>query len=433
MSFAAFENKIADVRGREVLDSRGNPTVEVELLLEDGATGRAIVPSGASTGVHEAVELRDGDDRYQGKGVRKAVAHVNTEIADAVVGLDGYDQRLVDEVMVGLDGTENKGRLGANAILGVSMALAHAAAASCGLSLYRYLGGANAHVLPVPFMNIINGGEHAANNLDIQEFMIVPAGAASFAQALRMGAEVYHALKKVLAEKGLSTGIGDEGGFAPDLGSNAEALTQIVEAIDRAGYRPGDDCFVALDCAASEFYADGEYDLAGEGRKLSPEQWVDYLAGLCQQFPIVSIEDPMHEDDWDGWKIATERLGQQCQIVGDDIFVTNVSRLSDGIERGIANSILIKVNQIGSITETLDTVSLAQRAGYTTMISHRSGETEDTTIADFAVAVNAGQIKSGAPARTDRVSKLNQLLRIEDELGPRGRFAGRHTIARWIT
>jgi len=433
MSFAAFENKIADVRGREVLDSRGNPTVEVELLLEDGATGRAIVPSGASTGVHEAVELRDGDDRYQGKGVRKAVAHVNTEIADAVVGLDGYDQRLVDEVMVGLDGTENKGRLGANAILGVSMALAHAAAASCGLSLYRYLGGANAHVLPVPFMNIINGGEHAANNLDIQEFMIVPAGAASFAQALRMGAEVYHALKKVLAEKGLSTGIGDEGGFAPDLGSNAEALTQIVEAIDRAGYRPGDDCFVALDCAASEFYADGEYDLAGEGRKLSPEQWVDYLAGLCQQFPIVSIEDPMHEDDWDGWKIATERLGQQCQIVGDDLFVTNVSRLSDGIERGIANSILIKVNQIGSITETLDTVSLAQRAGYTTMISHRSGETEDTTIADFAVAVNAGQIKSGAPARTDRVSKLNQLLRIEDELGPRGRFAGRHTIARWIT
>ncbi|MFN8103885.1 MAG: phosphopyruvate hydratase [Acidimicrobiia bacterium] len=424
--------RIADVHAREVLDSRGNPTVEVEVLLEDGSVGRAIVPSGASTGVHEAVELRDGDDRFGGKGVRRAVSHVNDEIAAAVVGLDGHDQRLVDDVLLDLDGTDNKARLGANSILGTSLALAHASAQSVGLPLYRYVGGTNAHVLPVPFMNIVNGGEHAKNNLDIQEFMVVPAGAPSFAEALRMGAEVYHALRSVLASQGLGTGVGDEGGFAPDLESNAAALEAIVEGIEAAGYRPGDDCYVALDCAASEFYDGGDYDLRGEGRRLGRDDWAAYLAELCDRFPIVSIEDPMHEDDWDGWALVTETLGRRCQLVGDDVFVTNVERLRRGIEAGVANSLLVKVNQIGTLTETLETTSLAQRSGYTTMISHRSGETEDTTIADLAVAVNAGQIKSGAPARTDRVAKLNQLLRIEEELGARARYGGRATLEAWL-
>jgi len=432
MGFSAFDMRIADVHGREVIDSRGNPTVEVEVLLEDGSVGRTIVPSGASTGVHEAVELRDGDDRYGGKGVRRAVAHVDDEIAAAIVGLDGHDQRLVDDVLLDLDGTDNKAHLGANAMLGTSLALAHAAAQSVGLPLYRYVGGVNAHVLPVPFMNIINGGEHAKNNLDIQEFMIVPAGAPSFAEALRMGAEVYHALRGVLSDKGLGTGVGDEGGFAPDLASNAAALEAIVEGIERAGYRAGDDCYVALDCAASEFYDDGDYDLAGEGRRLARDEWAAYLGELCDRFPIVSIEDPMHEDDWDGWATITESLGQRCQIVGDDLFVTNVERLRRGIEAGVANSLLVKVNQIGTLTETLETTSLAQRSGYTTMISHRSGETEDTTIADLAVAVNAGQIKSGAPARTDRVAKMNQLLRIESDLGARARYAGRAALEAWL-
>ena len=432
MGFSAFDMRIADVHAREVLDSRGNPTVEVEVLLEDGSVGRAIVPSGASTGVHEAVELRDGDDRFGGKGVRRAVSHVNDEIAAAVVGLDGHDQRLVDDVLLDLDGTDNKARLGANSILGTSLALAHASAQSVGLPLYRYVGGTNAHVLPVPFMNIVNGGEHAKNNLDIQEFMVVPAGAPSFAEALRMGAEVYHALRSVLASQGLGTGVGDEGGFAPDLESNAAALEAIVEGIEAAGYRPGDDCYVALDCAASEFYDGGDYDLRGEGRRLGRDDWAAYLAELCDRFPIVSIEDPMHEDDWDGWALVTETLGRRCQLVGDDVFVTNVERLRRGIEAGVANSLLVKVNQIGTLTETLETTSLAQRSGYTTMISHRSGETEDTTIADLAVAVNAGQIKSGAPARTDRVAKLNQLLRIEEELGARARYGGRATLEAWL-
>ena len=433
MGFGMFSTVISDVHGREVLDSRGNPTVEVEVLLDDGSAGRAIVPSGASTGVHEAVELRDGGDRYRGKGVRRAVAHVNDEIADAVVGLDAYDQRLVDEVLIDLDGTDNKAALGANAILGTSLALAHAGALSSGLALYRYVGGTNAHVLPVPFMNIVNGGEHARNNLDIQEFMVVPAGAPSFAEAVRMGAEVYHALASVLASRGLGTGVGDEGGFAPDLESNAAALEVIVEGIEEAGYRPGDDCYVALDCAASEFFEDGAYNLAGEGRRLSRDDWTAYLSELCDRFPIVSIEDPMHEDDWDGWAVVTESLGRRCQIVGDDLFVTNVERLRRGIGSGVANSLLVKVNQIGTLTETLATTSLAQRSGYTTMISHRSGETEDTTIADLAVAVNAGQIKTGAPARTDRVAKMNRLLRVEEELGVRARYGGRSTLASWLT
>lgn len=422
---------ISEVSALEVLDSRGNPTVEVSVVLDSGDEGRAIVPSGASTGAHEAVELRDGDDRYLGKGTRTAVANVDTELGPAVAGLDATDQRRVDQIMLDLDGTPNKGRLGANAVLGVSMAVSHAAAAAVGLPLYRYLGGANAHVLPVPMMNILNGGEHADNNVDIQEFMIAPVGAPSFSEALRMGAEVYHNLKKVLVGRGLSAGVGDEGGFAPDLESNEAALGVIVEAIEQAGYVPGRDVLLALDVASTELFEDGVYDLAGEGRKLDPGEWVDYLENLCGRYPIVSLEDGMAEDDWAGWEMLTGRVGDRVQLVGDDLFVTNVERLRRGIEDGVANSILIKVNQIGSLTETLDAIELAARNGYTTMISHRSGETEDTTIADLAVAVNAGQIKSGAPARTDRVAKMNQLLRIESILDGRARYAGIDAFPRW--
>ncbi len=388
---------IVEVVGREVLDSRGNPTVEVEVELISGATGRAIVPSGASTGAHEAVELRDGGDRYGGKGVRAAVEHVNTEIADAVVGLDGTDQRLLDDELVRLDGTEGKGRLGANAILGVSLAVAHAAAAEAALPLYRYVGGANAHVLPVPFFNVLNGGAHADSNVDLQEFFLAPVGAASFSEALQWGAETYHALKALLRDRGLSTAVGDEGGFAPDLPSNEEALKLLFAAIEAAGYRPGDDIALALDVASTEFYRDGRYVLEGEGAEFTADEWTDFLVGLCDRYPIVSIEDGMAEDDWDGWRGITERLGDRIQLVGDDLFVTNSARLAEGIERGVANSILVKVNQIGTLSETLDTMLLAGRAGYTAMMSHRSGETEDVTIADLAVATNCGQIKAGAP------------------------------------
>jgi enolase len=420
---------IVEVVGREVLDSRGNPTVEVEVELISGATGRAIVPSGASTGAHEAVELRDGGARFGGKGVRAAVEHVNTEIADAVVGLEANEQRLLDEELVVLDGTEGKGRLGANAILGVSLAVAHAAAAESELPLYRYVGGANAHVLPVPFMNVLNGGAHADSNVDLQEFMLAPVGAASFAEALRWGAETYHALKGLLRDRGLSTALGDEGGFAPDLPSNEDALTLLVAAIEAAGYRPGEEIAIALDPASTEFFRDGRYVLAGEGVEYGPEEWADRLVELCDRYPIVSIEDGMAEDDWEGWLAVTERLGDRIQLVGDDLFVTNAARLAQGIERGVANSILIKVNQIGTLSETLDTMLLAGRAGYTAMMSHRSGETEDTTIADLAVATNCGQIKAGAPARSDRVAKYNQLLRIEDDLGPAAAYLGGAALA----
>ena len=422
--------RIARIDALEVLDSRGNPTVEVDVVLVDGTRGRALVPSGASTGVYEAVELRDGDDRYRGKGVRNAVANVNDEISEVVIGCDAAAQREIDELLIDLDGTPNKARLGANALLGTSMAIAHAAAASFGLPLWRYLGGTNAHVLPVPFMNIINGGEHAANSLDVQEFMIVPAGAPSFAEALRVGAEIYYVLATVLRDKGLSTGVGDEGGFAPELNSTEDALRVIVEAIDMAGYAPGDDVFVALDAASSEFYADGVYNLAGSGQKYNSVEWAAELGRLCEQFPIISIEDGMDEDDWDGWLALTERIGDRVQLVGDDLFVTNVERLRRGIEMGAANSILIKVNQIGTVTETLDAIELATRSGYTSMISHRSGETEDVTIADLAVATNSGQIKTGAPARTDRVAKMNQLLRIETALGARARYGGHAAFLR---
>ena len=422
---------IEHVAAREVLDSRGNPTVEVEVELWDGAAGRSIVPSGASTGAHEAVELRDGDDRYGGKGVQRAVAAVSDEIAPAVTGLDATAQRLLDRTLLDLDGTPNKARLGANAVLGVSLAVARAAATSCELPLHCYLGGVNAHRLPVPMMNIVNGGVHAANNLDVQEFMIAPVGAPSFAEALRMGTEVYHALRGVLREGGHGTGVGDEGGFAPDLESNEAALAAVVQGIEKAGYRPGADVLVALDAAATEFYRDGAYNLAGEGRRLDAAAWVEYLAGLCDRYPICSIEDAMAEDDWDGWRLLSERLGDRVQLVGDDLFVTNVSLLLDGIAAGVANSILVKVNQIGTLTETLDCIDLAVRHGYTTMVSHRSGETEDTTIADLSVAVNAGQIKTGAPCRSDRVAKYNQLLRIEESLGADARYPGAAAFPRW--
>jgi enolase len=420
---------IVEVVGREVLDSRGNPTVEVDVELLSGARGRAIVPSGASTGAHEAHELRDGGDRYGGKGVRTAVEHVNTEIADAVVGLDASDQRLLDDELVTLDGTDGKRRLGANAILGVSLAAAKAAADEAELPLYRYVGGANAHVLPVPFMNVLNGGAHADSNVDVQEFMLAPVGAASFAEALRWGVETYHALKALLKERGLSTALGDEGGFAPDLPSNEEALALLLTAIERAGYTPGDDIALALDVAATELFAassdgGGRYVLAGEGAEYSSSEWTGRLAELCDRYPIVSVEDGMSEDDWDGWEALTAALGGRLQLVGDDVFVTNIERLQQGIDRGVANSILVKVNQIGTLSETLDTMFVAGRYGYTAMMSHRSGETEDATIAELAVATNCGQIKTGAPARSDRVAKYNQLLRIEEELGPVASYLG---------
>ena len=415
------------VYAREVLDSRGNPTVEVEVALESGAVGRAIVPSGASTGAFEAVELRDGDKgRYIGKGVEKAVANVNEIIAPELEGMDAFDQPAVDALMIELDGTHNKGKLGANAILGVSMAVARAAAEELGLPLFQYIGGVNAKQLPVPMMNILNGGEHADNSVDVQEFMILPVGAKSFREGLRMGAEVFHSLKKVLSERGLACGVGDEGGFAPNLGSNREALELIVEAIEKAGYKPGDDVKLGLDVAATEMY-DKEtklYDLKHEGKKLTAEQMVDLYEEWVNNFPIVTIEDGLDEEDWDGWKVLTERLGKKVQLVGDDLFVTNTERLERGIEAGVANSILIKVNHIGTRTETLDAIEMAKRAGYTAVISHRSGETEDTTIADLAVAVNAGQIKTGAPSRTDRVAKYNQLLRIEEMVGEQARYCG---------
>ena len=415
---------ITTVLGREVLDSRGNPTVEVEVTLDSGASGRAIVPSGASTGQFEAVELRDGGDRYGGKGVTQAVANVNGPIADELEGRDALDQRECDRAMLDLDGTDNKARLGANAILGASLAIARAAADELEIPLYRHVGGTNAHVLPVPMMNVLNGGAHADNNVDFQEFMVMPVGAASFSEALRWGTETYHVLKKLLADKGLSTAVGDEGGFAPNLGSNTEPVELLIEAIEAAGFTPGDDIAIALDPATSEVFRDGAYVLEGEGRTLSGEELADYWADLCERFPIVSIEDGMHEEDWDGWAALTERLGAKVQLVGDDLFVTNSERLGRGIATDVANSILVKVNQIGSLTETLDTVGLATRNGYTAVMSHRSGETEDTTIADLAVATNCGQIKTGAPARSDRVAKYNQLLRIEHELGDAAAFWG---------
>jgi enolase len=423
-------SEIVRVQGREILDSRGNPTVEVEVELLSGAFGRAAVPSGASTGAHEAVELRDGGDRYAGKGVSQAVAHVDGEIAEAVEGLEGTDQRALDTALLDLDGTENKGRLGANAMLGVSLAVARAAADELGLPLYRYVGGANAHVLPVPMMNVLNGGAHADSNVDVQEFMLMPVGAASFSEGLRWGVETYHALKGILKERGLATALGDEGGFAPNLPSNEEAVKLLLEAVSKAGYEPGTEIALALDVASTEFYADGTYDLHGEGRTFSSAEFADFLADLSDRYPIVSIEDGMAEDDWDGWAALTERIGDRVQLVGDDLFVTNATRLAKGIELGIANSILVKVNQIGTLTETLDTVGLATRKAYTSVMSHRSGETEDTTIADLAVATNCGQIKTGAPARSDRVAKYNQLLRIEGELGDAARYGGRAALAR---
>nr|WP_300046653.1 phosphopyruvate hydratase [uncultured Nocardioides sp.] len=420
---------ISAVGAREILDSRGNPTVEVEVLLDDGAFGRAAVPSGASTGAFEAVELRDGGKRYLGKGVQKAVDGVIDSIAGAVVGLDADDQRLVDQTMFDLDGTANKAKLGANAILGVSLATAKAAAESAGLPLFRYVGGPNAHLLPVPMMNIVNGGAHADSNVDVQEFMIAPIGAATFREALQHGAEVYHALKSVLKKKGLSTGLGDEGGFAPDLESNRAALDLIAEAVKAAGFTLGKDIALAMDVAASEFFEKGSYTF--EGKKVKTDAMVDYYADLVANYPIVSIEDPLDEEDWDGWKAITDALGTQAQLVGDDLFVTNVERLQRGIDGGQGNAMLVKVNQIGSLTETLDAVELAHRAGFRNMMSHRSGETEDTTIADLAVATNCGQIKTGAPARSDRVAKYNQLLRIEDELGDAARYAGRGAFPRF--
>jgi len=420
---------IIDIIGREILDSRGNPTVEVDVILEDGSLGRAAVPSGASTGAHEAVELRDGDkSRYLGKGVEKAVEAVNSEIFDAIAGMDAEDQRGIDAAMIQLDGTRNKSRLGANAILGVSLATAKAAATASGLPLYRYLGGAAAHVLPVPMMNIVNGGAHADNPIDIQEFMVMPVSAESIADAVRMGAEIFHSLKKALKDAGLSTSVGDEGGFAPSLKSADEALGYIIKAIEAAGYKAGDDVMLALDCASTEYFKDGKYQLAGEGLSLDSAAMVKYLETLVSRYPIISIEDGMAEDDWDGWKALTEAVGSRCQLVGDDLFVTNTERLAEGIKRGIGNSILVKVNQIGSLSETLDAVSMAQRAGYTAVISHRSGETEDATIADLAVATNAGQIKTGSLCRSDRLAKYNQLIRIEGELGDVARYAGRSVI-----
>ena len=417
---------ITEVYAREILDSRGNPTVEVEVCLEDGAVGRAAVPSGASTGVHEAVELRDGDaERYMGKGVTKAVDNVNDIIAEAIIGLEATRQTEIDELLIRLDGTPNKGRLGANAILGVSMAVAKAAASSVGLPLYLYLGGVAAKELPVPMMNILNGGQHADNNVDIQEFMIMPVGAKSFSECLRMNTEIYHNLKALLKSKGLSTALGDEGGFAPNLKCNSEAIDVILEAVEKAGYKPGKDIMIALDVASSEFYEDGKYNLAGEGLVKTSDEMVDYLADLCAKYPIISIEDGMAEDDWEGWKKLTKKLGKKVQLVGDDLFVTNEERLVEGIKKGVGNAILIKVNQIGTLTETFNAIETAKRACYTCIISHRSGETEDTTLADIAVAVNAGQIKTGAPARTDRVAKYNQLLRIEEDLGKAAKYNGK--------
>ncbi|HEY8910766.1 MAG TPA: phosphopyruvate hydratase [Desulfosporosinus sp.] len=422
---------IMDVYGREILDSRGNPTVEVDVVLTDGTIGRAAVPSGASTGAFEAVELRDEDDtRYMGKGVLKAVENVNQIISPEVEGLNPFDQPGLDRLLMDLDGTENKGKLGANAILGVSLATAKAAAESLGLPLYQYLGGVNAKELPVPMMNILNGGSHADNNVDIQEFMIMPVGAASFAEALRMGTEVYHSLKAVLKEKNLSTSVGDEGGFAPNLASNEDALLCIVEAIQRAGYLPGEEVALALDVAASEIYEDGTYSLASEGLKKTSDEMIDYYEGLIDRYPIVSIEDGLDEDDWEGWRKLTERLGDRVQLVGDDLFVTNPERLARGIEEKCANSILIKLNQIGTLTETLDAIEMAKRSGYTAVVSHRSGETEDVTLAHIAVAVNAGMIKTGAPARTERVAKYNELLRIEEELGESAVYRGHDALAR---
>jgi enolase len=418
-------SEIEDIIGREILDSRGNPTVEVEVLLESGAIGRAAVPSGASTGVHEAVELRDGDpDRYGGKGVLKAVENVDDIISEELYGYEALDQVAIDEYLIELDGTPNKGRLGANAILGVSLATAKAAAAELGLPLYRYIGGVSARTLPVPMMNILNGGKHAVDGPDLQEFMAMPVGATSFAEALQWGAETYHALKKVLKGKGYSTGVGDEGGFAPSLKSNEEAVELIIEAIQQAGYRPGEDIFVALDPAASEVFEDGKYVLKKEGRTLSGEEMVDFYETWVEKYPIISIEDGLAEDDWDTWVLMQQRLGNRLQIVGDDLLVTNVERLQMGIERKAANSILIKLNQIGTLTETLAAIEMAKRAGWTAVVSHRSGETEDTTIADLVVATNAGQIKSGAPCRSDRVAKFNQLLRIEEELDDMAVYAG---------
>lgn len=417
---------ISDVFAREILDSRGNPTVEVEVVLESGEMGRAAVPSGASTGIYEAVELRDGDkSRYLGKGVLNAVDNVNEIIAPELIGMNVFDQVGIDQMLIELDGTDNKGKLGANAILGVSMAVVKAAAEELGMPLFQYLGGVNAKVLPTPMMNIINGGEHADNNVDIQEFMVMPVGADSWAEALRMGAEIFHSLKSVLKGKGLNTAVGDEGGFAPNLGSNEEALMAIVEAIEKAGYKPGDEVKIAMDAAASSFYSADKkkYVLAGEGKELTSEEMVAFYEDLVSKYPIISIEDGLDENDWDGFKLMTERLGDKIQIVGDDLFVTNTAKLEEGIQKGIANSILIKLNQIGTITETLDAIEMAKRAGYTAIISHRSGETEDTTIADLVVAVNAGQIKTGAPSRTDRVAKYNQLIRIE-MIGEVSQYAG---------
>lgn len=420
---------IIDIIGREILDSRGNPTVEVDVVLEDGMMGRAGVPSGASTGAHEAVELRDGDAaRYNGKGVTKAVDAVNGEIFDALVGMDAEDQRGLDAALIAIDGTPNKSRLGANAILGVSLAAAKAAATTAELPLYRYIGGAAAHVLPVPMMNIVNGGAHADNPIDIQEFMVMPVNAPSCADAIRTGAEIFHALRKSLSNAGHNTNVGDEGGFAPGLKSADEALGFIMKAIESAGYKPGEDVMLALDCAATEFYKGGKYELAGEGKSLDSAGMAKYLEDLVNRYPIISIEDGMDEDDWDGWRALTELIGGRCQLVGDDLFVTNTERLSQGIEKSIANSILVKVNQIGSLSETLDAVAMAQRAGYTAVISHRSGETEDSTIADLAVATNAGQIKTGSLSRSDRLAKYNQLIRIEGELGDVARYAGRSVI-----
>jgi enolase len=422
---------IIDIHGREILDSRGNPTVEVDVLLDDGSFGRAAVPSGASTGAHEAAELRDGEkDRYLGKGVLKAVEAVNGEIADALLGLDAEDQRDVDLGMIALDGSDNKGRLGANAILGVSLAVAKAAANARGLPLYAYIGGVPAHVLPVPMMNIVNGGEHADNPIDFQEFMIMPVGAPSLAEAVRWGSEVFHTLKKGLHQKGLATAVGDEGGFAPNLASTRAALDFIMSSIDEAGFKVGEDIVLALDAAATEFFRDGKYEISGEGLSLSPEQMAGYLADLCDAYPIRSIEDGLAEDDFEGWKAATDRLGGRVQLVGDDLFVTNPERLRMGIGKGLANSLLVKVNQIGTLTETLDAVSIAHRAGYTAVMSHRSGETEDATIADLAVATNCGQIKTGSLARSDRLAKYNQLIRIEEELGASAHYAGRGCFGR---
>jgi enolase len=417
--------EIIDVYARQILDSRAFPTVEVEVVLEDGTVGRAAVPSGASTGQFEAVELRDEDKSiYNGKGVMNAVDNVNNIISEELIGMNVLDQVSIDKTMIDLDGTENKGKLGANAMLGVSLACARAAASYLGLGLYQYIGGVNAKVLPVPMMNILNGGKHADNNVDLQEFMIMPCGATSFSEALRMGAEVYHALKSILKSKGLGTAVGDEGGFAPDLASNEEAIKVIMEAIEKAGYKAGEEIFIALDPASSEFFEGGKYNLAGEGRMLTPEEMANYYVELCNKYPIISIEDGMAEEDWEGWKHITEKLGHKIQLVGDDLFVTNTKRLEMGIERGIANSILIKLNQIGTLTETINAIEMASRAGYTAVVSHRSGETEDSTVADLVVAMNAGQIKTGAPARSERVAKYNQLLRIEEELCDMAEYRG---------